>query len=814
MYRKGEFNTCLKKVYTVVRGPIRIASVTAFLSFFLFFWKEISFVQYLGVALSLFVFFLFSYCYFKSKRFFPVYGLVASVNLAIFLFQKYLKGFWICFDTIDIIYSIYASWVLVFLLIGVLKWFRDWRRNSAALASEEQDEEVNLFTERRYDLKRIFSYLKQYNAIGVAAKWGDGKTFLFKILEKKLKVHYYFAKIGVMSVTVDTAEKIILDEINHLLEREGIFSSASTKLKNILSSQSVLNAVCSLFFDSNSYASQINVLKEDVKKLSKPVVLVFEDIDRIADEKIIYKIFSIAESLSSNRIKVVYQYNEDDLINILKKDKLYLEKYIPYTVNITPLDFGHVVAAFCDAKKYVNIKKDDFMFLRLFKNVPNIIKNRVQIGDRIQLQIPSFSIRKVIIFLDEIESSLNNDAYKTKNEIKETVILYYVIKHFMYNLYDKISLQRNFLNEYLFESEDERYSLRDILKANVDRNFFADNPDNKQALAILIMLGYDFKPIVDSLDETEVRGKRSIKEFFKNVEEEEKNEKISRVIRNLYAQGLSEFTNYENAVKEMKKMVLSAPLNMQNDQYVVLSDRMFHRAFDRDNGTIFRIGIPKELEIFRAFNLCENDSSIWIKLIDFYFRNKNIKDITSDLIDILLLCRIEERDVYLYILKKFNALRVVGNLLDIESYKDFLMKYLEAFSGLSYVDTHILGLLESHPKTYNSHVPKVLDSLCNVLKKMQQQIPIDAMKKDLGTMIKFLEKNKMIVNHPTILPESQYNGFDIKIDESSPRSDTLFKKLKKASRVKRLRIIKDAYNSKKYGPAEIMDVWKKLQEEK
>lgn len=200
-------------------------------------------------------------------------------------------------------------------------------RSFFLLRGASQDKVENLFNEREFDLERILDYLRKYNTIGVVSKWGDGKTFLFKMLEQEINVPYYYVKISVMSVTIDTVEKIILDEINHILESKGIFSLASTRLKNILSSQSILNAVGSMFLNSSSYASQINVLKEDVKKLSKPVVLIFEDIDRIADEKIIYKIFSIVESLSSDRIKVVYQYDENGLIDILKNFVLFRKAF-------------------------------------------------------------------------------------------------------------------------------------------------------------------------------------------------------------------------------------------------------------------------------------------------------------------------------------------------------------------------------------------------------------------------------------------------------------------------------------------------------
>lgn len=808
---KEKFKICRRDLWRSFKASIRVVCITCVFSFVLFFWKNVDFVQYLGVALSGFIFFIVSYCIFRSVRFFSLYGLIALTNLAVFLFEKYREGYWLVYDVVDKLYLVYAACIAILLFVGLLSKILGIKQNLFS-RGKSQDEAENLFSERSFDLERILDYLHKYNTIGVVSKWGDGKTFLFKMLEQKNDVPYYYVKIGVMSVTIDTVEKIILDEINHILESKGIFSSASTKLKDILSSQSILNAIGGLFFNSNSYAAQINVLKEDVKKLSKPIVLVFEDIDRIVDEKIIFKIFSIAESLTSSHIKVVYQYNERDLINILKINKLYLEKYIPYTVNLTPISFERVVAVLCGAKKYVNINRDDFMFLRISKRIPEIVKNRLQIGDEIRLKIPSFSIRKVIIFLDEIEASLNNDAYRTKDEIKNTLILYYFVKHFLYNLYDKITLQKNFLDEELFEYENRRYSLKKLLKKNISIKDFESNLNNMQALGLLIMFGYEFEPMIDSLDERNNQGKQSIKDFFKNVKEEEKNDKINRVIRNLHAHGLSECTDYENAVKEMKRIVLDAPLDRQEEKYSEFSKKLYHHDFSRDNGTIFRIGIPGEFELFRAFNIYEEDSEIWVKLIDFYLRHKEIKAINSDLIDVLLLCRIRSRKVYLHILRIFNTLEIVGNLNKVDSYKDFLLKYLHALSHLGFVDTHVLFWLEDSPVAKNEQITLVFDELKEELKKLRDGISIDKMKKDVGVMMKFLEKNWEIINHPNDLREQKHSGIEIRMTDTSPHVDEIVEKLKNMPSENVSKAIEELYDNEKYSPAEIMDaleIWRK-----
>ena len=811
----AKISFCLRELRASLQVSIRIVCLTSLFSFILFFWKDVDFVQYLGVALSGFFFFIVSYCVFRSKNFFSLYGLIALANLAVFLFRKYREGYWISYDVVDRCYLIYVFCTLIFLLIGLFGKIRCIKKILVS-GGVFHDKVKNLFNEREFDLERILDYLHKYNTIGVVSKWGDGKTFLFKMLEQEINVPYYYVKISVMSVTIDTVEKIILDEINHILESKGIFSMASTKLKNILSSQSILNAVGCMFFNSSSYASQINVLKEDVKKLSKPVVLIFEDIDRIADEKIIYKIFSIVESLSSDRIKVVYQYDENGLIDILKKDKLYLEKYIPYTVNLTPLFFERVVAALCGAKKYVNINRDDFIFLRISKRIPDIVKNKLQIGDEIQLKIPCFSIRKVIIFLDEIEASLNNDAYRIKDEIKNTLILYYFVKHFFYNLYEKISLQKNFLDEELFEYENKRYTLKKLLKENVCNKDFWSNLNNVQALGMLIMFGYEFKPIVDSVDEKNARAKQSIKEFFKNVIEEEKNDKINRVIRNLHAHGLSEFTDYENAVMEMRRTVLEAPVDEREVKYREFSDKMIHHNFARDNGTIFRWGVPRELDLFVAFDIYEDGPDVWVKLIDFYLGHKEIKSINSDLIEVLLLCQIRSRDVYLHILQVYNSLEIIGNLNKIESYKDFLVKYLHNLSRLGFVDTRVVCWLDDSLIAKNEQITFVFDSLKEDLRNLQNGMPIEKVKEDVEIMIKFLEKNQEIINHPKELREIEYKGTDIQMTESASRYEEIVQQLRTTSLEDIPKLVEKLYNNGKYFPAEIkkaLEIWRNKNKE-
>ena len=486
-----------------MKNVVRIICAIVFASSVIFYLKDISFILYISSAIPVALFIVVSYCFFKNQHFFLFYGLAAGSNLAVFLSQKYQIGYRVTGDVLDIIFIVYAAVIFfVFILnrrLVKIFTFLGCRRNH--IKKIEKDEE-NLFPERTHDLYRVMRLLRKYNTIGVQSKWGDGKTFLFDMLEKECKSRYYFVKIGVMSVTVDNVEKFILNEINHLLESEGIFSLASAKINNLLSCQSTVNAVSGFFFKSKSFTDQVCILKRDVLKLKKRIVLVFEDIDRITNEVVIYKIFSIVETLCNDYIKCVYQYHERTLLDTLRKDKVYLEKYIQHTTCLTPLLFLRAVEKLCKNRNYSVIKKEDFDFITLDLPVSSIISKKLQFHGVLKMKIPSFSIRKVILFLDDIDASLSRIDGPLDELRKKVTILFYFMKHFLYDLFDKITMEEKFIDLKLFKYQGEQCSLEFFLRniSYIHTNEFWDDEQNRQAMAMLVLLGYDLKPIVDSIE--------------------------------------------------------------------------------------------------------------------------------------------------------------------------------------------------------------------------------------------------------------------------------------------------------------------------
>ena len=421
-------------------------------SFFTFFQFNIDFYSYIGVAVSLLVLLIICFKLIKNKKFYFQYFSCAIANLAVFLFQKYLEGYWPCFDKQDKIYIGYGAIVVVLFLIVTFK-----QRKKL----EETNEIKNFFSERKYDLKRLYDFINSFSVVGIDSFWGEGKTYLFKLLKQKYSDSFHFISICVMTVQIDTIEKYLITEINDILEQNKIFSSASSKLISLLKNDS-FKGVGNLFIKNNSYTRLFKQLCKDIQKLEKPILITFEDIDRINNKELIYKIFALSEHLTSetNYIKILFQYDESKLLETLEEKKIYLEKYIPHTLELTPINFRRCLKVLLQEgnkdKKYTLINIKDFDFLFYGTSLDFYLKQYFDVNKSFSLDI-YFSIRKVILFLDEIEEFLLKE--KDFKDYKKIVITFVFIKHFEYEDFPDFAADEPYSNTKIFTIRDKKYSI-------------------------------------------------------------------------------------------------------------------------------------------------------------------------------------------------------------------------------------------------------------------------------------------------------------------------------------------------------------------
>ena len=793
-----------------MRKILSIAVISAILSVLLFLSVDIGFYPYIIISGLLVIFFSINYCICKNKKFYRTFLLIDIINIIGFLAKKYFDGFRFCFDIQDKVYIGY--FITLFIILGIT--FAD-RFNSTKAKYE------NLFSERKYDLDRLINYLQQFNIVGINAHWGDGKSYLFKLFQDKSKDQYYFINIGVLSVTVDTIEKFVVDEINHILEENGIYSSASSKIKDFVK-QPVFHDLGNLFVDSNSYTELFDTLSKDVQRLKKTIVITFEDIDRIKSTETIYKIFALADKLASENIKILYQYDENELLKILQVKKLYLEKYIPYTIELTQIKFERIIAVLLKNNKYKNICYKDFEFLTLRTIfIPWQIQKKLGINFNLELDIFGFSIRKIQIFLEEVNNALENELFI---DYKRQIITFFFIKHFMYHIFEKLSIEDTFIDSCKFIYKKKNYTIYELfndfesgeLKDNDILSVFK-NTQNRDILALICFFDYKFSwsPKVDNEQNTDKVYIIQTEEVS-SIKDNQNNEKIDRLIWNLLCNGKSEYTDFEEAVKLMKELVLNLPIEKQEEGYSNFWNKLSNGEFDKfDNMTVFRFGVADAYPIFQAFRIYEQDAEVWKRLIDFYLMHNKIKNINSSLLQVFKYCLISNKEVYFYVLKKFNELVITGNMNDTKSYRSFFISYTEAFSNLGYINTRELNYISEdvlHKFDVEFVKKEVIQKFIQEFNELYKRIPLEQAKKEILLMIAFLEKNIKLIEAENTLEE--FKG-GIKSEMSMELStDKIIKELKEKNLTEKqlLETLKEGYEKGKYSAHEVATVWNELKD--
>jgi len=211
--------------------------------------------------------------------------------------------------------------------------------------TNKMSSQASLTHEQKHALTRLSEYVQTVNIIGLCGKWGTGKTFIVDRFIESNEAMYEFIQIGVLSCHVDEIQGILLHEVDKMLMRNGIFSKHSKIFGDVIGRTGVWSKFRPLFLEeTDSFGRTLENMRKSVELSRKRLVIVYEDIDRISDGKVINKIFSISETISCKYIKVIYQYDKAELKKRFEgAGGDFLEKFIPHTIDLLPLDFVSAV---------------------------------------------------------------------------------------------------------------------------------------------------------------------------------------------------------------------------------------------------------------------------------------------------------------------------------------------------------------------------------------------------------------------------------------------------------------------------------------
>ncbi|MDO5392926.1 MAG: hypothetical protein Q4F24_17825 [Eubacteriales bacterium] len=456
--------------------------------------------------------------------------------------------------------------------------------------SQKEKAGSKLFPERMYDLERIRDFLDRVNILGINADWGDGKSYLIERLcqEPGIMEAYEVINISLLSCRLGEVEANLISEIDRVLQRNGILSSSSKKLKKVLHNHSFTLPVEELLWDQNdTISSSIEKLKKDVSKLKKKLMILFDDIDRVQNMEIVLNMFAISERIASENIVVIYQYEERNL----GLDRDYLEKYIPYSVNLTSLSYSRIVEELWSEMDI------DFSYISL-ENVKNLVAFGVynysllpEISKlrRISFCLEHVSIRRVKIFLQEIKAYYEaNEAFHTK-EKSDILVRTLFIKNFCYGIYEKFEIGKSVTDTFTFSGKDGAYTVWELEKkikesgAELQEEWgrLLESENNREVYALLAFFPYHYDLIVREEEPQDSSERRTAisNEAEDILKKKESNERIDRIIWNIVGNGHSEYTDMETFARRIIADVLpETTAEKQKEAWNQFQDNAFHES--------------------------------------------------------------------------------------------------------------------------------------------------------------------------------------------------------------------------------------------
>lgn len=746
--RKVKFTLLsIKNIYTLIKTNIfkkdfLINILWIFLLSLIFFYSfSISFKFYFSILLGVWLFLVLQYPINKNENWYIQFIFFSIINsISLYLVRYFQKKFFL-------ILSIKILIVYYFILFCIILFKSVYYTSNINLENAE-----DLFVERKYDLERLLNYLNNFSIIGINGEWGSGKSFLIDHLK-----NFILIKIDLLSCNIDEIQTVILNELDKLLKNQGIFSPFSPKLKKILQQGKLFENISQLFVKNDiSYSEAITGLHNNLKSINKPIVIVYEDLDRVENTTVIKQILGISEKIAGDNIKILYQFSET---NLLDKgiERTYLEKYIPFILNLTDIPFKSTLSYVLKQEIYKDslLDEEDFKFLYLPVYLPHFdnFNNLNRPLTSIKFELKNVTIRKTQLFLNELNQVINEKEIYKKN--KRVVILFFLLKHFYYEAYKKISSGESLLDTFTFLYQDKNDTVLNWVaychNEGINILDLMTTEDNKLSAFIISIFEYncDIETINNDFEDF-------VNEARNNLKNKNLNEQKDRIIWNLIGNGKSEYTDCEKFVNSFYNEVIDTSKTEWIKNFNKLWGDLYNRKYKdmekRDNYSIFRLGISSMVSLFQANYVIGRTGSQWIKLIDFYFLyNKNLDMITPELIECLYYCELSDRNSYLYIINKFNNLKITKNLNLHKSYKKFLLEYLSMFSTLGFCDTYDTWDLREQSKEYidvKTIEKNVFLPLKKKLENLFSNVQIKIVQKDIEILIKFLDKNIELVNTP------------------------------------------------------------------
>ena len=178
------------------------------------------------------------------------------------------------------------------LVYGIYRSIRQQKSRQRYQIDEHYPE---LFKKRKRDLQRLKKLFEAVDIVGINASWGMGKTFLLSYFKREPDIsrQYYVVEISVLTCKVDQLIPVLFHDLDQVLKKDGILSLQSESVKVLCDSQKGIRSIINIIFGSTEGSAQaLLAFKKNLECMHKKVVIIYEDLDRVDDVKIIKQILS------------------------------------------------------------------------------------------------------------------------------------------------------------------------------------------------------------------------------------------------------------------------------------------------------------------------------------------------------------------------------------------------------------------------------------------------------------------------------------------------------------------------------------------
>lgn len=677
----------------------------------------------------------------------------------------------------NISFSIPARGLLMVLAAEFICVMVQLQRHGAAVTDDEQPE---LFEEHRYDLQRVKGLLASTPIFGIDSSWGNGKSFVVDYLVKEpdIQAAYFVIKIEALAYQFEEFDSILIHKLDALLQENGVFSIYSEEIQEA-ADKSLLGRILYYFFrrGDSSRTSTFESLRTALATLSKKVLIIYEDLERVGKPDLIKRLFAISERLVGKNVQVIYEYDGRQLDEQgLKRE--YREKYIPLEMHLTPIRYESMVEYVWDELQMGMIDRP--VDIDNAKTIKEAVRHmgmfplsglspKLQATAKVNIDKNALTVRRMRIFLTELKSYLAAHEKLSSHEIS-IVIAFYFIKHFMYEQFQRLQVGKTLEETFLFSIQGQEYTLEMLADLLIDEesrkkveNALIHQDDVARTYAVYCLFRVDASDYYWLAEAKRKKEEISQAEWLDFQKFEEQREKTNRLIWNLLANGESEYTDAEACVDKFEKEVLAIPREKQQQAWNAYSNDLYNGKVIKNNTTIFKMGNEPMRDMAKALYVSNPKLDTWGKFVSFLqdYWQENHLNLDRDFIEICQCFPNYNIDLFLSVLKVFIDIPIVGNFNDFDAYYNFLVKSVNGIFKTGILRSSETRLTERDIRELRKDgdvtgfLVEIIQRIIKELRNERKEFDSDTFHDDIDTIVRFLEHNIQIMQNPEKAPDNR-----------------------------------------------------------